>query len=55
MWGPVIFHLFRPLKKHLAGMQFSADANMEQAVTSFPEVLVTNFLCWDASFVAMVG
>jgi hypothetical protein len=30
---PSDFHLFGPLKKHLAGKRFAKDADMKQAVT----------------------
>jgi hypothetical protein len=33
------FHLCGPLKKHLAGKRFVIDADMKQAVTSWPQHL----------------
>jgi hypothetical protein len=37
------FHLFRPLKKHLAGKRFPADADMRQTVASRVPRIDTNF------------
>jgi hypothetical protein len=39
------FHIFGPLKKHLAGKQSATDTNMKQAVTSWLQTL-DNDLCY---------
>jgi hypothetical protein len=39
------FHLFGPLKKHLAGKWFASDINMKQAVISWLQTRDVDFFC----------
>jgi hypothetical protein len=40
--GPSDFHLFLPIKKHLAGKQFATDADVKQAATFSLQTLGTD-------------
>jgi hypothetical protein len=54
--GPSDINLFGSLKKHLAGKQFVTDANVKQAVISWPLTLWHRFhLRWGTSFSATLG
>jgi hypothetical protein len=41
--GPSHFHLFGPLQKYVFGKQFTKDATMKVAVTSWLQILDTDF------------
>jgi hypothetical protein len=40
---PSDLHIFRPVKKHLAGRRFAADVDVKKAVPSLLQTVDTNF------------
>jgi hypothetical protein len=53
--GTSEFHLFGPLRSTWLDKRLAANADVQQAVTSWLQTLATDFFCQDTSLDVMAG